>query len=213
MGNIIKLSETQFKNLVKNVIIEAEQGINPKLVGKALQKGVQAVKGMFRSGSDDFAKKITSNQARNMALRTPTKLSSMKEQILNKFGRVKMSDYVFRQMQPINDEIAVIVKDCNRLNQFKVPVAPKTGQKQYDYVAFINNSVASIKQKINAPKGQLIDLKGVHDDVANLNTYVDEIIQSKQVSPQGMSILSNIKQNVKDALEAIENVVASWATK
>jgi hypothetical protein len=196
----VVLSESQLKDIIKNVIIEAEEAIKlPKPIDV-----VNKVKKMFSNDSDNFSRKIT--QSRTGAA-TSTKPLGLKDQILSRYGKIKMTDGIFRMLQPANTEIGILVKNASRLNQYKV--VPKTATKQYDYIAQFLNNAQTINTKLNAPKGQVMDLKIIHDEINYLNTLADNILTARLVSREGANLVQLMKKDIADALNAIESVVAS----
>lgn len=167
----------------------------------------------------NFFRGAVNPEVKILAKGTHGDLATLKNQaakgLLTKFGTVQMTDFVKTSLRPFEDNMVIFVNDYKNLQKYKKPLDPKTevlGRK-YDYVAFLDQQIGAVRDNMAVAKGKPIFIDHLYANTNRLNSYIDDIIQSKQVTPQGVTMLKNMKVRVGNALDAIEDALAQMNMK
>jgi hypothetical protein len=183
-----------------------------------VENNPDAVEGdVNEQGFRSMLKSMISPEVKVLARGTHTDLGAIKNQaakgLLTKYGTVQMSEFVKSSLRPFEDNMVIFVNDYKNLQKYKkAPVASADGRK-YDYVAFLDQQISQVRDNIAVPKGKPIALDHLYANTNRLNSYIDNIIQAKQVTPQGMTMLKNMKVRVNNALDSIEDALGQMSLK
>jgi len=168
-------------------------------------------------GFRSMLKSMISPEVKILARGTHTDLGSIKNQaakgLLTKYGTVQMNEFIKSSLRPFEDNMVIFVNDYKNLQKYKKPPVASADGRKYDYVAFLDQQISQVRNNIAVPKGKPIALDHLYANTNRLNLYIDDIIQAKQVTPQGMTMLKNMKVRVNNALDAIEDALGQMSLK
>lgn len=199
MKKKIVISETQLKKIINNQI-------NKSVKGQSINED-----GILRAIKNMISPEVKGAQA---TMRGNLNTSSAIHTLMNRFGRVKMTDYIMQILRPVQEEITIIKSDLGRLQQFRVKPRQVPGKLVDDNFPYLIKKVDELERMVkNTPKGQVIDFGVVHEEIIELNGLMQRLIDSKQVSREGIPTLKNMNVNINQAIKKTENVVSQIATK
>jgi hypothetical protein len=128
--------------------------------------------------------------------------------LIAKFGTVQMTNFVKGTLRPFEDSMAIFINDYKKLQNLKVP-----GTHKHDFVAFLNQQIQDVKKEASVAVGKPINMDYLYSKTQQLNSYIDSIIEAKQVNRQGIKILTDMRQTANNALEGIEDALGQIATR
>lgn len=164
-----------------------------------------------------FLKSAVNPEVKILAKGTHGDIATLKNQaakgLLTKFGTVQMTDFVKNALRPFEDNMVIFVNDYKNLQKYKKPPVASADGRKYDYVEFLDQQIGEVRDNIAVAKGKPIFIDHLYANTNRLNSYIDNIIQAKQVTPQGMTMLKNMKVRVGNALDAIEDALAQMNMK
>ena len=193
----------------KQQIMESHQSVGYKQPKTALDE-----QGILRSIKNMISPevKVINSDLRNL-IRDVNAPESIK-QLMAKYGIVEMTDFIRTTLRPVEDEMAIISNDVKRLQQYKKPPAPGSYESTYDVYAFMTQQVEQVKKVLSPQNGKVFDFIWAHKEIESLDKfYINLIIETKQVSPQGMTVIKNMRQNINDALRKLETSISQVATR
>lgn len=164
-----------------------------------------------------FIKNMASPEVKVLAKGTHSDIATLKNQaakaLLTKYGTVQMTEFVKSALRPFEDNMVIFVNDYKNLQKYKKPPVASADGRKYDYVAFLDQQIDQVRQNMAVAKGKPISIDHLYANTNRLNSYIDNIIQSKQVTPQGVTMLKNMKVRVGNALDAIEDALGQMNLK
>lgn len=194
--------------LTKSMIgaMQAQAPVNDNPEGEVNEQGFRS---MFKS--------MISPEVKVLSKATHSDIATIKNQaakaLLTKFGTVQMTDFVKTSLRPFEDNMVIFVNDYKNLQKYKKPPVASADGRKYDYVAFLEQQIGSVRDNIAVAKGKPISIDHLYANTNRLNSYIDDIIQAKQVTPQGVTMLKNMKVRVGNALDAIEDALGQMNLK
>ena len=164
-----------------------------------------------------FLRGAVNPEVKVLAKGTHSDIATLKNQaakgLLTKFGTVQMTDFVKNALRPFEDNMVIFVNDYKNLQKYKKPPVASADGRKYDYVAFLDQQIGAVRDNIAVAKGKPVFIDHLYANTNRLNSYIDNIIQAKQVTPQGVTMLKNMKVRVGNALDAIEDALAQMNMK
>jgi hypothetical protein len=164
-----------------------------------------------------FLRGTVNPEVKILAKGTHGDIAALKNQaakgLLTKFGTVQMTDFVKTSLRPFEDNMVIFVNDYKNLQKYKKPPVASADGRKYDYVAFLDQQISAVRDNMAVAKGKPIFIDHLYANTNRLNSYIDDIIQSKQVTPQGVTMLKNMKVRVGNALDAIEDALGQMSLK
>jgi hypothetical protein len=200
MKKTIRLTESELVELVKEIISENDMN---EQIGPIL-KTIGSKVGKFISPS------VKSVRASSLY---PNNAPESIKQLLGKFGKVKMNDYVRNMLKSVDNEVAILANDFKRMQSFKKPPTFKSNDgKIHDWFNYVGTQIQAAQKSLSIPKGQPFDFGDAYFQIKNIDHYITQLMNVKQVSPQGMTILKAMKQNADDAIKNLEAALSKVAT-
>jgi hypothetical protein len=200
MRKKVILTESELVELVKEII--SENDVNEQ-IGPLLRN-------ISTKASRYFSPAVKSAKVRGVI---PDRAPESIKQLLGKFGTVKMNDYVRNILKPVDNEVAILANDFKRMQPFKkTPTFKSPDGKIHDWFNYVGTQIQAAQKSLSIPKGQPFDFGDAYFQIKNIDHYITSLMRVKQVSPQGMTILKAMKQNVDDAIKNIEAALSKVAT-
>ena len=208
MKKVVRLTESQLVELIK--VIASENNMNEQ-IQPLLKYGQPLLKKIGSKISKFLAPEIKSVGPSSFA--SSINAPGAVKQLMSKFGKVQMTDYVSSILKPVQNEVAILANDLKRLQRYKKPPVKGSDGRTHDWFGYLENQMKPTQRTISIQKGQPFDFGHAYNEIERLKIYIDNVIEAKQVSPQGMLTLKNMKQNVDEAIKNLESALGQVATR
>ena len=182
--NFTKLTNSKLgdsKPLVNEQVDGAETNEN---LGKLIQQGIKKATNIISPP----VKLMSKNLGSSVSSAVPQTIKPL----MAKFGTLKNTPYIQNLMRPLDNKIAILSSDINKLKPIRNAVTP-----QNNFLDYLKTNIEIIKRKIELPGGN-VDLNHLYNEISGLKSYTSQ---------------KNIITQIDGALKEIEGLLTKIASR
>jgi hypothetical protein len=205
-------TESQIKRVIDTVITEetsVDEGIGTLIskFGKPIVKGVSK---FFGKGDVRPVGKMSQNIA-NMAskemgdsylpqkLRTTNSFSTMTNNLLSKYGTVKVTNFVLTSLKPAKNQFMIAANDIKRAESFVNPRVVKG--KKYSEIQSLGHDIDELESAFDGTRGRnVIKFDIILTTLMRMKDGCNRVISNNEVTGNGLI-------HVKEAITALDKAI------